>query len=195
MQQRIIDATHRSIKSLIEMFQAEPTRYFTENDLVCNLHRLLHVAIADEGADIVPDRDNLTHGLIHCEYPTPFRCDMGGTRFEIKTDEDRTERGKRFQRGHYDLVILNPAFISNHSYPTIKAQDYSLIQSSVLTSLTASEPVVLFGIELVFCRDEIKPSRGKNWEKAALEFVAGVRQDTAKLRVSRSEEAGQVRYC
>lgn len=184
MQQAITDAVDRSITALVDLFQGEPSRFFTENDLVCCFHRMLHGELSGLGLDTVLDKDGLPHGLIHCEYPTPFRCDMGGKRFQIKTDEDRTPGGRRFKRGHFDVVTLNPEFIRRHSYAAIKGQNYALLRSAVLPSLDTAEPLALYGVEFVFCRDEIKPSRGKDWQKAARGFVETVRQDWAKLAAS-----------
>jgi len=184
MQQAIIDAVDRSITALVALFQGEPSRFFTENDLVCYFHRMLHGALSGLGLDTVLDKDGLPHSLIHCEYPTPFRCDMGGKRFQIQADEDRTAGGRKFKRGHFDVVALNPTFVRRHSYAAIKGQNYALLRSAVLPTLDAAEPLALYGVEFVFYRDEIKPSRGKDWEKAARGFVESVRQDWAKLAAS-----------
>lgn len=184
MQQAIIDAVDRSITALVGLFQGEPSRFFTENDLVCCFHRMLHRELSDLGLDTVPDKDGLPHDLIHCEYPTPFRCDMGGKRFQIKGDEDCTPGDRKFKRGHFDVVTFNPAFIRRHCYAAIKGQNYALLRKAVLPTLDPSEPLALYGVEFVFCRDEIKPSRGKDWQKAARGFVETVRQDSAKLAAS-----------
>ncbi len=49
--------------------------------------------------------------------------------------------------------------------------------------LVGEAPAILYGIELNFSRDAIKPSRG-DWQIAARAFVDGVRQDAAKLAAS-----------
>jgi len=41
-QEDIINAVDQSIEALIDVFEKGPTRFFTENDLVCCFHRLLH---------------------------------------------------------------------------------------------------------------------------------------------------------
>lgn len=184
MQQAITDAVVRSITALVGLFRDEPSRFFTENDLVCCFHRMLHGELAALGLDTVNDGDKLPHGLIHCEYPTPFRCDMGGKRFEVKSDEERTPGGGNYKRGHYDVVVLNPAFVRRHPYSIIKGQHYARLRSAVLPKLDAAEPLALYGVEFVFCRDEIKPSRGRDWERAAQAFVDTVTQDSAKLDAS-----------
>jgi hypothetical protein len=180
--EEIVGAVDGVVSTLVGLFEREPTRFFTENDLVCYFHRMLHEALAGLGLATVPDKDGKPHNLIHCEYPTPFRCDMGGKRFEIKRDDARTPGGKKYRRGRFDVAVLNPSFISKHSYATVKAQHYDTFRSAVLAEPSVDVPVAIYGVEFVFCRDEIKPSRGRDWEKAAREFVAKVQQDTAKLQ-------------
>ncbi len=177
-------AVENSISAIVDLFEKEATRFFTENDLVCCFQRMLHEAVDEMGVATVLDLDGKPHNLIHCEYPTPFRCDMGGKRFEIKTDEDRTPGGRKYRRGRFDVVVLNPSFIGKHSYSAIKGQNYAAFQSAVLTGRAEADPIVLYGIEFVFCRDEIKPSKGEDWEKAANDFVAKVCQDAKKLRAA-----------
>lgn len=184
MQQEIINAVDGSIEALIRLFQREPTRFFTENDLVCCFHRFLHEALEAMRVATANDKDGLPHDLIHCEYPTPFRCDMKNKGFQRRTDEDRTPRGKGYKRGHYDIVVLNPAFVARHSYSEIKCQDYGEFLVTVASTLIEVEPMLLYGVEFDYSRDTIKPSRGNDWEKAAKAFVAEVLQDTAKLTAS-----------
>lgn len=179
--QSIVGAAEAATVTLIDLFEREATRFFTENDLVCCFHRLLHENLARLGLATVCDKDKRPHGLIHCEYPTPFRCDMGNGRFEVMADDLRTPRGSKYRRGRFDVAVLNPSFVGSHSYATIKGQDYAGFWSAVVSRMVAADPIVLYAIELVFSRDEIKPSKGEEWEKAANRFVAGVRQDAAKL--------------
>ena len=148
---------------------------------MCCFHRLLHENLAGLGLATVCDKDKQPHGLIHCEYPTPFRCDMGNEQFEVKADDLRTPGGSKYRRGRFDVAVLNPSFVGSHPYATIKGQDYAGFRSAVVSRMVAADPIVLYGIELVFSRDEIKPSKGEEWEQAANRFVAGVRQDAAKL--------------
>jgi hypothetical protein len=136
------------------------------------------------GLETAFDKDDLPHSIIHCEYPTFFRCDMGGTKFEVKEDDVLTTAGRGYKRGHYDVAVLNPAFIRRHSYAELKAQNYSILNSKVLPGLTAEEPAIIYGVEFIFSRDEIPSSRGKDWEAAAKRFVAEVLQDTSKLKAN-----------
>lgn len=180
-QPSIIKAVDESIAELLDLYKREPTRFFTENDLVCCLYRLICNSFENSGWASSCDKDGLSHCLIHCEYPTPFRCDMKNKCFVLKTDNDQTPNGGKYRRGHYDLVILNPAFLSGHSYSAIKCQNYAEFLCSSNSMLDQSEPMVLYGIELNFSRDTIKLSRGKDRERAIQSFAKEVKQDSAKL--------------
>lgn len=182
MQTQIIKAVESSIEAISGLFEKEATQFFTENDLVCCFHRILHNELSILDQTMAPQNGKKLRNLIHCEYPTPYRCDMGGNRFEVKTENDLTPNGKKFRRGRFDVVVLNPSFVGKHPYSAIKGQNYADFHEFVEPFLDATDPIVIYGIEFVFCRDEIKPSRGVKWEKAATEFVAKVHQDTEKLR-------------
>jgi len=183
MHQQIVDAVDCSITTLAELFRKEPTRFFTENDLVCCFHRILYNSLESLGMVTANDKDGHPHDLIHCEYPTPFRCDMKNKGFQVRTDEDTTPKKGKYRRGHYDVLVLNPTFVRSHSYSAIKGQTYALFKSTVLPSLSQDEPAFLYGIELVYCRDEIKSSTGK------ARFMAEVLQDVAKLNQSIANSA------
>lgn len=177
----IVGAVEGATAALTDLFEREATRFFTENDLVCGFHRLLTEALSGIGEGTVPDLDGRPHGLVHCEYPTPFRCDMGGGRFEVKADDVRTPGGGKYRRGRFDVAVLDPWFVGSYRYAAVKGQDYTAFRSAVASRMAAADPIVLYGVEFVFCRDEIKPSKGEEWQQAANRFVAGVRQDAAKL--------------
>lgn len=161
-------------------FQRHPTHFFTENDIVCHFY---HVLANQLGEFLVKDIDGFEHKIVHAEYPTPFRCDMGGTKFILKSENDRTPRGHKFERGHYDIVVLNPDFIRNHSFNVIKAQDLASYQNEVLEKMAG--PIVLFGIEFMYQRDPLKYSRGPDNIKTINEFIAKIIQDADKLLASK----------
>jgi len=106
---------------------------------------------------------------------------MRNNRFEIKDDD----RG-RYQRGHYDIVVLNPDFIKEHSYKVIKAQNYELYKEAALSQIDRYKPIVLYGIEFMFRRDPLRFSRGENKKKAIEMFVAKIEQDVDKLLASKN---------
>ena len=182
-QEDILNAVDRSIEALINDFQQGPTRFFTENDLVCCFHRLLHNSL--DALDLPPvlDIDDLPHSLIHCEYATVFRCNMKGKGFTRMLDTDLTDNNGKFRRGHHDIVVLNPTFVRKHTFTAVKGQTYALMRD-VLPKLTEQEPAFLYGIELVYRRDPIKPSKGGDRDAAAKRFVTEVKQDADKLKYS-----------
>ncbi|MCD6220869.1 hypothetical protein J7K25_01760, partial [bacterium] len=147
--------------------------FFTESDIVCYFYSIL---CQNLGSNIyAKDKDGHNHSLIHREYPTPFRCDMSNGRFEIKDDEERTKKGGKYQRGHYDMIILNPNFIYKYSYEVIKAQDYELYKSEVFSESNNVSPVILYGLEFMYRRDPLT-------EKQIKYFVRKVIQDADKLK-------------
>lgn len=178
----IINVVDESIETLANLFKKEPTRFFTENDLVCCFHRILSNSLDAVGFGTFHDIDNCPHSLIHCEFPTPFRCDMKDKGFKLKTEHDRTPNGGKYKRGHLDIVVLNPLFVKFHSYSQIKFQNYGDIRASSI--LSQDEPMVLYGVELNFSREAIKPSRGKDKEVAARAFIKEVTQEVEKLIAS-----------
>jgi hypothetical protein len=182
--QHIIDAVDKTIKELCDEFQSHPTLFYTENDIVCYSYSLLKNNIPTPPYH---DKDGGEHLLIHGEYPTPFRCDMGGSKFEIKGDNETTPGGGRYQRGHYDIVVLNPDFIHQHTYNEIKGQDYELYKTHVI-STPWKDTVILYGMEFMYSRDALEYSRGQNREKGIDQFISKVIQDADKLVASKNIE-------
>src|SRR5581483_8002267 len=174
----IIKTTDDAVEKLSETFVASPTLFYTENDLVCSLYCLLHSHL---GPLEIFDKDGCRHTLLHTEYPTPFRCDMAGANFQVMSDDERKEKGNKYKRGHYDLVVLNPDFIRSHSYQVIKAQHYDVFRQEALTWSMENGAAVLFGIELMYSRNPLKQSRGTDKYKALNDYINMVRQDADKL--------------
>ena len=185
--QSIIDAVDKTVGEFCDDFHSHPTRFFTETDVMCRFYSILQQNLPFSK---ILDKDGCEHFLVHREYPTPFRCDMSGSKFELKDDDARTEKGGKYIRGHYDIVILNPEFISQHSYEVIKAQNYELYKSEVLSQINSSNPVILYGIEFMYKRDPLKYSRGKTKEKGIDNFIANVIQDADKLLASKNLAGG-----
>lgn len=180
--QNIIEAVDKSIEVVFSEFRSCSTRFFTENDIICYFYSILQQKLPILTAC---DKDNHENFLIHREYPTPFRCDMGESKFEVKDDNARTENGGKYRRGHYDIVILNPDFIEQHSYEVIKAQNYELYKKQVLSKIENYRPVILYGLGFMYRRDPLKYSRGENKEKGIDNFKAKAIQDANKLLVSK----------
>ena len=176
--QSIIQAVENSIDVLCNTFHSHPTPFFTENDLICYFYSILQQQLP---ISKTPDKDGYEHFLIHREYPTPFRCDMRKNKFELKDDDARTEKGRKYQRGHYDIVVLNPDFISQHSCEVIEAQNYGLYRDRVLSKIDRCNPIILYGIEFMYSKVK---------EKGVDKFVAKVIQDADKLLASNQKYRG-----
>jgi hypothetical protein len=183
--ENIITAVDRSIEELCREFRSRPTLFYTEHDMVSFFYTILQRTLSMAKAH---DRDASEHFLVHLEYPTPFRCDMGGDRFAIKGDDERTAQGGLYRRGHYDIVVLNPGFIKENSYELIKAQDYAMYKKLVLPKLSKENPAILYGLEFSLRRDPfplLKEREGKGRE-AIDAFIARVNQDADKLVASQA---------
>jgi hypothetical protein len=175
----IIQLIEREILQLRKVFEDKPTLFFTEDDIVCYFYTLLFDKL---GNHIVFDKQNNPHALIHKEYPTPFRCDMRDKGFRVPDKDEKTEKNGSFRRGHYDIVVLNPDFITQNDYDVIKAQNYKNFIKEIKHEYNQwSYPPVLYGIEFMFSRDTIKESNGLNRNKAIEDYVKKVDQDTKKL--------------
>jgi hypothetical protein len=181
----IIGAVDQSIEELCKEFRSRPTLFYTEHDMVSFFYAILQRTLSMATAR---DRDASEHLLIHLEYPTPFRCDMGGHRFAIKGDDERTPQGGLYRRGHYDVVVLNPAFIKEHSYELIKAQDYALYKKLVLPKLDRDNPAILYGLDFVLRRDPfpLLRERERKGREVIDAFIARVNEDAEKLVASQA---------
>lgn len=182
---QLITIVESTMEQLAQEFSTEPTGFFTESDLTCRLTHLLSNSLDRLRVGRALDADGLPHQRIHCEYPTPFRCDMSNHGFQVKSDEDRTPHGGKYKRGHFDIVLINPSFIEQHNYSDLKGQEFAALKQRVLPTLRQSEPAILYGIELLFRRDDIKPSRGEDEGAAVDSFVRDILQDSHKLEASR----------
>ena len=183
--ENIIGAVDQSIEELCKEFRSRPTLFYTEHDMVSYFYTILQRTLS---MATVRDRDASEHFLVHMEYPTPFRCDIGEERFQIKGDDEQTPQGGLYRRGHYDIVVMDPGFIKEHSYELIKAQDYALYKKLVLPKLDKDHPAILYGVEFALRRDPfpmLKEGEGKG--RAAIDaFVAQVNQDADKLVASQA---------
>lgn len=174
LEKKITSIADMAINHLILEFSKSPTRFYTENDLRCRLVHLLYSSLEKYGFSVVSDADGDPHQLVHCEYPTPFRCDMSDHNFEIKSEDDVPPNGGKYGRGHFDVAVLNPSFIKKHKYSDLKGQSYSNWKLNISDNLTDSEPAIIMGIEIMYERDDLTIA-GMN------SFVSKILQDHQKL--------------
>ncbi|MDD5224647.1 MAG: hypothetical protein PHE84_11730 [bacterium] len=166
----------KSILNLTDIFRKTPNYFFTEYDIICYFYYLLQNSLKYHP---VSDKNNKKQFLVHLEYPTPFRCDIGENRFQIKTDTDKTPSGGLFQRGYYDLIVLNPNFVKANSYDLITAHDYQDFQKNALPQTGEIDPLIVYGLEFMYQREPFKSVNDMNV------FVKKVIQDADKLATSR----------
>jgi hypothetical protein len=112
------------LDKLASAFKEKPRRFFTEHDLHSHLYHLVEKELAMKGELFSKSKDGLEVGLVHHEYPTPFRCNMSGHDFKIATESERTKKGGLFKRGHYDLIVLNPYFIEKYDAVVVAGKNY-----------------------------------------------------------------------
>jgi hypothetical protein len=183
--ENIYGAVEQSIEGLCKEFRSRPTLFYTEHDVISYFYTLLQQALS---MATVRDRDASEHLLVHIAYPTPFRCATGEEGFAVKGDEEHTPQGALYPRGRYDLVVLNPGFIKEHSYELIKAQDYTAYKKQLLPKLDADNPAILYGLAFALRRDPfplLKAREGKGREVVDA-FIAQVNQDADKLVASQA---------
>jgi hypothetical protein len=102
-EQELLIQLETALHRLVESFWEQPYRYFTESDAVTALQSW--VATRPALGRAYHTADSFETGLLHREYPTFFRLD----------DKNPTKREKSpYSRGHYDLAVLNPAFIQDY---------------------------------------------------------------------------------
>jgi len=82
----------RAKQQLIDRFYARPSDFFTESDLAAFFAHRVHVELEKLGIE---------RSLVHLQYPTPFRCYMRTGAFLLKSEDDRSPKGKKYRRGAF----------------------------------------------------------------------------------------------
>ena len=158
--------TEASISQLAERFRRDPSAFFREAEL----HSYLTGLLAEQGPFAL-DAPTGQVSLVHQEYPTPFKCQMGDLRFEVLEDSARAKRG------HYDLVILNPWWLDQASPEAIRNDNFALFRREIRDKAQPGDPpLCLVGIEIHLVRAE----------RAGVADYSRIRQDYRKLLFSGS---------
>jgi hypothetical protein len=118
------DMKNRIIRRSGEMFHDCPYYFFTERDIHSLLCDIANEELRLDGVTETKTSDGYLVNLVHHEYPTPFRCEMKAYDF-VKKDRPP------YKRGHYDLVILNPAFVRRNSLDVVCAKDFDLFEAEM----------------------------------------------------------------
>jgi len=106
-----------AISLLINDFQLNPQIYFTEEDVRWRLMKQLDVKLTQQGWQGVQLQDGYT-SVVHCEYPTPFRCSMANRSFRLADIESNV------QRGHFDVALLNSSAATQCPFEVVRSQYY-----------------------------------------------------------------------
>lgn len=105
----------RTISELARRFRESPLDFFAESDLHSWLYHLL-LEIPDLSRRYRMAEASGETLLVHREYPTFFR-------FRERLPVEKT--GPPARRGRYDLVVLNPEFVTTYPAEVVKNQSFS----------------------------------------------------------------------
>ena len=112
----------RCIGILSEKFRKWPYNFFTESDA----HSYLYYSFFRYGIPalkgLYQSKDRKKSVLIHREYPTFFRYSQKELRLCKLNESEGT-------CGHYDMVVLNPDFVSGHEMQQVISKDNKLRQT------------------------------------------------------------------
>ena len=164
-------ATVRKIIShLAALFRQDPSAFSREAEL----HSRLSALLASQPSFTL-ETHNGPVPLVHQEYPTPFKCQMGDLRFEVLEDSSRGERG------HYDLVLLNPWWVDKAPPEAIRGDSFSLFREEIRDKAQAEDPpLCLVGIEIYVI----------STERPRLADYSRIGQDYRKLLLSGALASG-----
>jgi hypothetical protein len=101
--------------------------------------------------------DGFETGLLHREYPTFFR---------LKDSKPTQRLGPPASRGHYDLVLINPAYIRQHDAETVHNRDINRLGDR-------TRPPLVAAVEFKLLTQTWKPNKDTE-----------VRQDLGKLKLA-----------
>jgi len=138
-------ATVRKIIShLVGLFRQDPSAFSREAEL----HSRLSALLASDSSFTLETQTGPVP-LVHQEYPTPFKCQMGDLRFEVLDDNSR---GKR---GHYDVALLNPWWVDKAPLQAIRNDNFALFRKYIRDKAQPEDPALcLVGIEIYLIRTE-----------------------------------------
>jgi hypothetical protein len=153
--QELLIQLETALHRLVESFWDEPYHFFTEADAVAALQSW--VARRPGLAQILKTADGFETSLLHREYPTFFR---------FKKSDPSRRRGRPARRGHYDLILLDPAYVRYHDAETV-------INRDIEDRGDLSSPPLLAAVEFKLSARGWSPGR-----------VRGVEHDLGKLRLA-----------
>lgn len=160
-----------AVAQIIQDFRLNPQIYFTEEDVRWQLMKQLEVKLARQDWQNVQLRDGNT-SAIHGEYPTPFRCSMANRSFELVDIESKA------QRGHFDVVLLNPSAAEQCTFELVRSQYYKAFLQALPQLLL---PFLDCVIEIKLYRDLAHPNRTESAGQQVEYAVQAVNKVVAAL--------------
>ena len=128
---------NKCIRTLVMKFRECPYNFFTESDA----HSYLYLTFFRYGASALKglyiSLDTKRTVLIHREYPTAFRYaqkDLELKRYKLEEHHGTV--------GHYDMVVLNPAFVESFDIEQVISKD-----NKIRMSVKYSDNLLLAAIE------------------------------------------------
>ncbi len=163
-------AVRKSISQLAGLFRQDPAAFSTEEELRSRL-----LALLASQPSFTLDTPDGPIPLVHQEYPTPFKCQMGDLRFEVLDDKSRG------QRGQHDLVVLNPWWVDRAPLKALANDDFGLFREQIRDNAQPDDPpLCLAGIEIYLI----------GTERPRLADYSRIGQDYRKLLLSGTLASG-----
>ena len=168
-------AVDSAVERVIQDFQHYPGCYFTEEDVRWRLMKEIDNALFTPDVKYARIRNGVLISLVHGEYPTPFRCSMKGRSFDLKP------KGSDVNRGHFDIVVLNPKAIAESEFAVARSQYYRRLLD-LLEEEKLLLPFLDCVIEIKLYRDLAHPNRTGFPEQQAEYATQALRKVAATLQ-------------
>ncbi|MFA4835780.1 MAG: hypothetical protein WC749_06920 [Dehalococcoidia bacterium] len=167
-------AIDSAIEKVIRDFQEHPEYYFTEEDVRWRLMREIEDALTKLDCHQVKIKSGVTLA-VHGEYPTPFRCSMKQRSFEPLPKDSKG------QRGHFDIVVLNPLATAICELEVVRSQYYRLFLGD-LPKLPL--PFLDCVIEIKLFRDLAHTNRTESAKQQAEYAVQAIKKVAETLKAT-----------
>jgi hypothetical protein len=181
----------QSMKTSINRFREKPLLFFTEADIQTYLHKDLITG----NTPYLTIRDGKI-SLIHREYPTNFRYEKSrllvGYSDEELAETELTNKSIR-SRGHFDLVVLNPEFLSAMiaKHKRINNSMEQIINKSVYMAIDRqSDPSCKYNEEILYAI-EIKYLHMFNYNHISM--LDQILMDNEKLSIALRRSCGYIK--
>lgn len=171
------EAVNNGVEKVIKDFIEHPRYYFTEEDVRWRLMKEIESALITQRAQHVRFSGNNITSAVHAEYPTPFRCSLGQSPFEL-LDEDSSGR-----RGHFDIVVLNASAVAQYDFEVLRSQNYDVVREKLLQK-GMPIPFLDAVIEIKLFRDLAHPKRTDSARQQAKYAIQAIDKVAAVLRAT-----------